>query len=32
MPTARRRTAYRAIGGELDRIETDLLTHLGIGT
>jgi hypothetical protein len=32
MPTARRRTAYRAIGGELDRIETDLLTHLGICT
>jgi hypothetical protein len=32
MPTARRRTAYRAIGGELDRIETDLLTHLGIST
>jgi hypothetical protein len=32
MPTARRRTAYRAIGGELDRIEIDLLTHLGIIT
>ncbi|MEN3264267.1 DUF6474 family protein [Pseudonocardia sp.] len=32
MPTARRRTAYRAIGGELGRIETDLLTHLGIST
>jgi hypothetical protein len=32
MPTGRRRTAYRAIGGELDRIETDLLTHLGVAT
>jgi hypothetical protein len=32
MPSARRRTAYRAIAGELDRIETDLLTHLGITT
>jgi hypothetical protein len=32
MPTARRRTAYRAIGRELDRIEIDLLTHLGIST
>jgi hypothetical protein len=32
MPTGRRRAAYRAIGGELDRIETDLLTHLGIPT
>ncbi len=29
MPTGRRRTAYRAIGGELDRIEIELLTHLG---
>lgn len=32
MPTARRRTAYRAIGDELDRIEEALLTHLGIPT
>lgn len=32
MPTARRRTAYRAIGSELDRIESDLLAHLGITT
>jgi hypothetical protein len=32
MPSARRRTAYRAIGRELDRIEIDLLTHLGIIT
>lgn len=32
MPSARRRTAYRAITGELDRIEIDLLTHLGIRT
>lgn len=32
MPTSRRRTAYRAIGGELDRIEYELLTHLGIPT
>lgn len=32
MPTARRRTAYRAIGAELDRIEVDLLTHLGVST
>lgn len=32
MPTARRRTAYRAIGGELDGIEVDLLTHLGVAT
>ena len=30
MPTARRRTAYRAIGAELDRIEIDLLNRLGI--
>jgi hypothetical protein len=30
MPTPRRRAAYRAIGEELDRIETDLLRHLGI--
>jgi len=32
MPTGRRRTAYRAISGELDRIEIELLTHLGIAT
>lgn len=32
MPTGRRRTAYQAIGGELDRIETGILTHLGVAT
>ncbi|MHA6791949.1 DUF6474 family protein [Pseudonocardia bannensis] len=32
MPTPRRRTAYRAISGELDQIETALLIHLGIRT
>lgn len=32
MPTARRRTAYRAIGAELDRIEAGLLEHLGVHT
>jgi hypothetical protein len=32
MPTARRRTAYRAIGGELDRHEIALLHHLGVAT
>jgi DNA-binding transcriptional LysR family regulator len=32
MPTSRRRAAYRAISGELDRIEIDLLTHLGVPT
>lgn len=32
MPTARRRTAYRAIGAELDRIEVDLLNRLGVPT
>ncbi|HYH28819.1 MAG TPA: DUF6474 family protein [Pseudonocardia sp.] len=32
MPTSRRRTAYRAIGGELDRLEIALLHHLGIAT
>ncbi len=32
MPTTRRKAAYRAIGGELDRIEMDLLTHLGVST
>jgi hypothetical protein len=30
MPTPRRRTAYRAISGELDHIEVALLTHLGV--
>lgn len=30
MPTARRRTAYRAIGAELDRLEIALLNHLGV--
>jgi hypothetical protein len=30
MPSPRRRTAYRAIGGELDRIEVELLTRLGV--
>ncbi|HVL85129.1 MAG TPA: DUF6474 family protein [Pseudonocardia sp.] len=30
MPSGRRRTAYRAIGGEVDRIEIELLTHLGV--
>lgn len=32
MPSARRRTAFRAISGELDRIEAELLTHLGVDT
>jgi hypothetical protein len=32
MPAARRRTAFRAVGRELDRIEAELLTHLGIET
>lgn len=32
MPTSRRRTAHRAIGGELDRIEIELLGHLGVTT
>lgn len=32
MPTSRRRTAYRAIGAELDRIEVDLLGRLGVPT
>jgi Family of unknown function (DUF6474) len=32
MPSSRRRAAYRAISGELDRIETDLLSHLGVAT
>lgn len=30
MPTPRRRTAYRSIGAELDRIELALLRHLGV--
>jgi Family of unknown function (DUF6474) len=30
MPTPRRRTAHRAVGTELDRIELALLTHLGV--
>jgi hypothetical protein len=30
MPAGRRRTAFRAIAGELDRIEDTLLGHLGI--
>ncbi|WP_214408279.1 DUF6474 family protein [Pseudonocardia lacus] len=30
MPTARRKTAYRAIAGELDRVEVELLTRLGV--
>jgi len=30
MPTPRRKTAYRAIGGELDRVEVELLTRLGV--
>jgi hypothetical protein len=30
MPSARRRTAFRAVAGELDRIEDQLLGHLGI--
>lgn len=32
MPASRRRTAFRAIGAELDRIESGVLTHLGITT
>jgi hypothetical protein len=32
MPSSRRRAAYRAIAGELDVIESALLTHLGITT
>jgi hypothetical protein len=32
MPSARRRTAHRAIGGELDRIEEQLLSLLGVDT
>lgn len=30
MPAARRKTAHRAIGGELDRIEVELLKRLGV--
>ncbi|WP_345607042.1 DUF6474 family protein [Pseudonocardia adelaidensis] len=30
MPTQRRRTAYRSVGAELDRLEVALLTHLGV--
>lgn len=30
MPTPRRRTAYRSIGSELDRLEIALLHHLGV--
>jgi hypothetical protein len=30
MPTPRRRTAHRAVGAELDRIEVALLTRLGV--
>jgi Family of unknown function (DUF6474) len=32
MPGPRRRAAFRAISGELDRIEQELLTHLGVRT
>lgn len=32
MPAMRRRTAYKAIGGELDRLEQALLQHLGVET
>lgn len=32
MPVSRRRVAYRAIGGELDRIEIQLLSQLGVST
>ena len=30
MPSARRRTAHKAVAGELDRVELDLLGHLGV--
>jgi hypothetical protein len=30
MPAPRRRTAYRSIGAELDRLEIALLNHLGV--
>jgi len=32
MPPARRRVAFRSVAAELDRIEADLLAHLGVGT
>ncbi|GAA4544714.1 DUF6474 family protein [Pseudonocardia xishanensis] len=32
MPTPRRRTAFRAVAGELDRVEDALLEHLGLGS
>jgi len=32
MPAQRRRTAHRAVGDELDRIELALLRHLGVGS
>ncbi|MGQ0574343.1 MAG: DUF6474 family protein [Pseudonocardia sp.] len=32
LPAPRRRAAFRAIGGELDRVEAELLGHLGIDT
>lgn len=32
MPPARRRTAHRAIAAELDRIESELLARLGVGS
>ncbi|MCW0213031.1 MAG: DUF6474 family protein [Pseudonocardia sp.] len=30
MPSPRRRTAFKAVSGELDRIEVQLLDHLGV--
>lgn len=30
MPTARRKAAHRAVSGELDRIEQEILRHLGV--
>jgi hypothetical protein len=30
MPASRRRTAYRSVGAELDRLEIALLNHLGL--
>jgi hypothetical protein len=32
MPGSRRRTAFKAIAGELDDIERGVLMHLGIAT
>jgi hypothetical protein len=32
MPGPRRRAAFRAISGELDRVEQELLVHLGVRT